>query len=56
LSDVDDVEAYVLKAVGNIFHWYVWGKVTDYCLDGLFGFWGEGKILQIIFLQVGFHG
>jgi hypothetical protein len=32
------------------------GKVMDYCLDRFFGIWGEGKIVEIIFLQVGFHG
>jgi hypothetical protein len=31
------------------------GKVTNYCLDRLFGIWGEGKIVEIIFLQVGLH-
>jgi hypothetical protein len=30
--------------------------VTDYCLDRLFGIWGESKIVEIMFLQVGFHG
>jgi hypothetical protein len=28
----------------------------DYCFDRLFGIWGEGTIMDIIFLQVGFHG
>jgi hypothetical protein len=32
------------------------GKVTDYCLYTLFGIWGEGRIVEIIFVQVGFHG
>jgi hypothetical protein len=32
------------------------GKVTDYCLYRLFGIWGEGKIVEIIFLEAGFHG
>jgi hypothetical protein len=32
------------------------GKVTNYCLDRLFEIWGEGKIVEMIFLQVGFHG
>jgi hypothetical protein len=45
-----------LKAVGNIFCWRVLGKMTDYCLDMLFRIWREGKILEIIFLQVEFHG
>jgi hypothetical protein len=45
-----------LKTVRNIFRWRVWGKVTDYCPYRLFGISGEGKIVQIIFLQVGFHG
>jgi hypothetical protein len=44
------------KAVGNIFLWHVCGKVTDYCLDRLFGICGEGKIVNIMFPQVGFHG
>jgi hypothetical protein len=39
-----------------IFRWRVWGKVTDYCLYRLYGISGEGKIVEIIFLQVGFHG
>jgi hypothetical protein len=56
LSHVDDIEAYVLKDVENVFHWRVWAKVTDYCPDRLFGIWGEGKIVETIFLQVGFHG
>jgi hypothetical protein len=55
LPHIEDVEAKVLKPVGNIFHWHVQGKVTDYFLDRLFGIWGEGKIVEIIFLQVGFH-
>jgi hypothetical protein len=25
--------------------------MTDCCLDRLFGIWGEGKILEIIFLK-----
>jgi hypothetical protein len=45
-----------LKAVRNIFHWHVWGKVMDYCLDRLFRIWGEDKIVEITFLQVGSHG
>jgi hypothetical protein len=44
------------KAVGNIFRWRVWGKVMDYCLYRFFGTWREGKVVEIIFLQVGFHG
>jgi hypothetical protein len=28
----------------------------DYSLDRIFGIWGEGKIVEIIFLQVGFDG
>jgi hypothetical protein len=32
------------------------GEVTDYCFHRLFGIWGEGKVVEIIFLQVGFHG
>jgi hypothetical protein len=28
----------------------------DYCLDGLLGIWGEGKRVEIMFLQVGFYG
>jgi hypothetical protein len=39
LPNVDDVEAYALRAVGNIFWWRVWGKVTDYYLDSLFRIW-----------------
>jgi hypothetical protein len=56
LPHVDDVEAKVLKVVGNAFRWCTWGKVTDYCLCRLFRIWREGKILEIILLQVGFHG
>jgi hypothetical protein len=33
-----------------------WGEVTDYCPYWRFGICGEGKIVEIIFLQVGFHG
>jgi hypothetical protein len=36
-------------ALGNIFRWRVWGKVTDHCLERLFGIWGEGKIVKMIF-------
>jgi hypothetical protein len=56
LPHIDDIEAEVLRAVGSIFLWCVWGKVTDYCLDRLFGIWGENKIEEIIVLQVGIHG
>jgi hypothetical protein len=52
LPHVDDVEAYVLKSVGNIFRWRVRSKMTDYCFYWLFGIWGEGKIVEIIFVQV----
>jgi hypothetical protein len=38
--------------VGNIIHWRVWGKMTDYCLYRLYGISGEGKIVEIIFLHV----
>jgi hypothetical protein len=31
------------------------GKVTDYCRGKLFGIRGAGKIVEIIFLHVGFH-
>jgi hypothetical protein len=30
--------------------------VTDYCLDRLLGIWGEGKIVEIIFVQITFYG
>jgi hypothetical protein len=43
------------RLVGNIFCWCVWGKARDYCRDRLSRIWGEGKIVEIIFLQVGFH-
>jgi hypothetical protein len=56
LPHVDDVEAEVLKAIGNIFRWGICGKATDYCLDGLFRILGEGKILEIIFIPTGFYG
>jgi hypothetical protein len=52
LLHVDAVEAQVLKAAGNIFCCYVWGKVMDYCLYRRFRIWGEGKIVEIIFFQV----
>jgi hypothetical protein len=32
------------------------GKVMDYCLDRLSRIWGASKIVEIIFLQVIFHG
>jgi hypothetical protein len=35
----DDIEAQVLKAVGNIFHQCVLWNVVDYCLDRLFRIW-----------------
>jgi hypothetical protein len=44
------------KRILNIFRWRVWRKVTDYCLVRLFGMWGEGKVVEIIFSWVGFHG
>jgi hypothetical protein len=28
----------------------------DYCLDRLFGGWGEGILMEIISLQIGFYG
>jgi hypothetical protein len=28
----------------------------EYCLDGLFGTYGEGKMVEITFLEVGFRG
>jgi hypothetical protein len=31
-------------------------NVTDYSRERLFRIWGEGKIVEIIFLQVGFNG
>jgi hypothetical protein len=45
-----------MEVAGNIFRRRIWVKVTDYCLDRLFGIWGEGKLVEIMFLQVGFHG
>jgi hypothetical protein len=32
------------------------GKVRDYCLYWLFGIRGEDKTVDIIFVQVEFHG
>jgi hypothetical protein len=32
------------------------GKATNYYIDRLFGIWRKDKIVEIIFLQVGFHG
>jgi hypothetical protein len=52
LPHVDDVEAYALKSVGNIFCWRVWGKVTTYCLDRLFRIWSKGKVLEIIYVYL----
>jgi hypothetical protein len=49
LPPVDDVEAQVLKAAGNIFCCCVCGKVMDYCLYRFFRIWGEVKIVEIIF-------
>jgi hypothetical protein len=43
LPHVDDAEAEALRAVGNIFCWYVLGKVTDYYLDRLFRIWRKVK-------------
>jgi hypothetical protein len=56
LPHVDDIEASALKAVGNIFRWRVWWKMAYYCFDRLFEIWGEFKIMEILFLQVEFHG
>jgi hypothetical protein len=56
LPHVDKAEAKVFKSVGNMFRWRVWEKMPDYCIYRLFGIRGEGKIVGIIFLQVGFHG
>jgi hypothetical protein len=55
VASVDCLDA-VFKAAGNIFRWLICGKVTDYCIDRVFRIRREGKILEIIFLQVGFHG
>jgi hypothetical protein len=55
VAGVDCLDA-VFKAVGNIFRWLICGEVTDYCIDRVFKIWREGKILEIIFIQVGFHG
>jgi hypothetical protein len=30
-------------------------KVTDYRLYRFFGIWGEEKLMEILFLQIGFH-
>jgi hypothetical protein len=35
LLHVDDVEALVLKAVGNSFRWRDWCKMIDCCLQRL---------------------
>jgi hypothetical protein len=51
LHHVGAVETSVLKANGNIFHWRVWRKVTDYCLYRLFGFGRKGKIVKIFSSQ-----
>jgi hypothetical protein len=51
LPHIDDIEDYILKLAGNIFRCRVCGKVTNYCLDRLFGIWAEGKIAEIIFLD-----
>jgi hypothetical protein len=55
LSHVDD-KTEIFKVVGNIFCWHVRGKVMDYYLYRLFGIQREGKVVEIIFLQVGFYG
>jgi hypothetical protein len=36
--------------------WRFCEKVTSYCHGRLLKMCGEGKLLEIIFLQVGFHG
>jgi hypothetical protein len=36
-----------------MFPWRLWGKVTDCCLYRLFGFWGEGNVVEIIFFTTG---
>jgi hypothetical protein len=34
-----------------------WGcEMLRHCFDRLFGIWGEDKIVEIVFPQVGFHG
>jgi hypothetical protein len=48
-THVDDIEAYVLKAAGNIFRWRVWGKMTDYCLDRVFEFGQKVKEWRLFF-------
>jgi hypothetical protein len=57
LAQLDDFEACVLKAAGNIF-WLAdkGGKMKDYCLERVFGVRGDNKRVEIIFLKVEFHG
>jgi hypothetical protein len=56
LLHIDDVETYVLKAAGNMFRRCVWGKVIGLDnLDRLFEIWGGGRIVEIMFLQIGLH-
>jgi hypothetical protein len=52
----DSISMYMDLKITNIFHWRVWWKVTDYCLYRLLGIRVEGNTVEIIFLQVGFHG
>jgi hypothetical protein len=56
MPHVDDVEAWALKAAGNIFRWRVWVKMTEYCVYRLYGILEDVEIVEISLLQIGFHG
>jgi hypothetical protein len=49
LPHVDDAEAKALQAVGNIFCWCVWERVTDYCLDRYSEFGEKVKYWRLCF-------
>jgi hypothetical protein len=54
LPHVDDIRALYVKAAGNIFAGLSGGD-DGLLIDRLFRIWREDKILEIIFLQLGFH-
>jgi hypothetical protein len=56
LPYVDDIEALNPQGCWKYLSLRVWWKLKDYCLDRLFEIWVGGKIMEIIFLQVVFHG
>jgi hypothetical protein len=56
LSHVDGVEPKFLRLLEISSSGVSGEMVKDNCLNRLFGILGEGKVVEIIFLLVGFDG